>query len=187
MEVGLQLPSYSFPGWPSSIGPTLGDLAARAEDAGFASLWVMDHLIQLPADTGWGGPHEPMLEAYTTLGFLARATRRIQLGAMVSAVHLREPGLLLKAVTTLDVLSEGRAWLGLGAAWYEREAVGLGLPWPPRRERFERLEETLQLAHRLWAADERAFAGAHYRLAEPILVPGPIQRPHPPILVGGGG
>jgi F420-dependent oxidoreductase-like protein len=187
MLVGLQLPSFTWPDRPASIGPRLAEIAGAAEEAGFASLWVMDHLWQLPARTGWGGPEAPMLEAYTTLGFLARATNRVRLGALVGAVHFREPGLLVKVATTLDVLSGGRAYLGLGAGWYEDEARGLGLPFPARRERFERLEETLRLAHQMWNGDRSPFAGRHVRAADPLLDPQPLSRPHPPILIGGGG
>jgi F420-dependent oxidoreductase-like protein len=187
MLVGLQLPSFSWPDAPASIGPRLGDVAGAAEQAGFASLWVMDHLWQLPARTGWGGPEAPMLEAYTTLGFLARATNRVRLGALVGAVHFREPGLLVKVATTLDVLSGGRAYLGLGAGWYEDEARGLGIAFPARRERFERLGETLRLAHQMWKGDRSPFEGRHVRAADPLLDPQPVSRPHPPILIGGGG
>lgn len=187
MRLGLQLPSFSAPGWPASLPNCLGDVAAAAEAAGFASLWVMDHLYQLPEDTGLGGPDEPMLEAYTTLGFLARATSTIELGAMVSAVTHRPPGVLIKTATTLDVLSGGRAWFGLGAGWYEREARGLGIPWPSRPERFAILADTLELAHRMWSGDRTSFEGRTVRAAEPISVPPPIRRPHPPIMIGGGG
>ncbi len=187
MLVGLQLPSFSWPGGPASIGPTLREVAAAAEDAGFASLWVMDHLFQLPPDSGWGGPEEPMLEAYTTLGYVASATSRIRIGALVGAIHFREPGLLLKSVTTLDVLSGGRAYLGIGAGWYAREARGLGLAWPTRDERFARLEETLRFVRAAWAGDRSPFEGRYVTAAEPILAPMPLSRPHPPILVGGGG
>jgi F420-dependent oxidoreductase-like protein len=187
MKLGLQLPSFSYPGWPDSIAGCLGDIAGGAEAAGFSSLWVMDHLFQLPDDTGWGGPDEPMLEAYTTLGFLARSTSTIELGAMVSAVTNRPPAVLIKAATTLDVLSGGRAWFAVGAGWYEREALGLGVPWPPRRERFRLLEDTLRLAHRMWAGDRSPFEGEVMTAAEPISVPPPIRRPRPPIMVGGGG
>ena len=153
--------------------PTLGEVAETAEEAGFSSLWVMDHFFQLPPDTGLGGPEEPMLEAYTTLGFLARATDRITLGAMVGGVHFRSPGVVLKAVTTLDVLSGGRAWFGIGAGWYKREAEGLGLGWPQRRERFDRLEELLRIAHHAWSGDRSAFEGPFNTLAEPIIAPMP--------------
>jgi F420-dependent oxidoreductase-like protein len=187
MRVGLQLPWYSFPGWPDSIAGTLRRLAMSAEEAGFASLWVMDHLYQLPEDTGWGGAGEPMLEAYTTLGALSQATSTIRLGAMVGGVHFRSAGLLVKAVTTLDVLSGGRAYLGLGAGWYAREAVGLGIAWPSRPERFRMLEDTLRFVHHAWSDDRSAFHAATVDAQEPIVVPQPIARPHPPILIGGGG
>ncbi|HMJ80133.1 MAG TPA: LLM class F420-dependent oxidoreductase [Candidatus Dormibacteraeota bacterium] len=187
MRVGLQLPSFSFAGGTAAIRPRLLEIAQAAEAQGLASLWVMDHLFQLPEDSGWGGPDEPMLEAYTTLGFLAAGTERIRLGALVGCAMYRSPGLLLKAVTTLDVLSAGRAYFGIGAGWYAREAHGLGLPFPSRRERFEHLEETLQLAHQLWSDDRRPHRGRHHELVEPILVPQPLSRPHPPIMIGGGG
>ncbi|HEY7736265.1 MAG TPA: TIGR03560 family F420-dependent LLM class oxidoreductase [Candidatus Limnocylindrales bacterium] len=187
MKVGLQLPSFSFPGWPASIGPTLVEIAQAAEAGGLASLWLMDHLFQLPPDTGWGGPDEPMLEAYTTLGFLARSTSTIELGPMVAGIVHRHPGVLIKTATTLDVLSGGRSWFAVGASWYEREAHGLGVPYPPRRERFDLLEDTLQLAHRMWADDRRPFEGRTIRLDEPINVPPPVARPRPRIMVGGGG
>jgi F420-dependent oxidoreductase-like protein len=128
-----------------------------------------------------------MLEAYTTLGYLAAHTSRIRLGTLVSGVHHRNPGVLIKQVTTLDVLSEGRAWLGIGAGWYERESTGLGISFPRRKERFERLEETLRIAHHMWSGKTEPFYGKHYRLAEPINSPPPISQPHPPILIGGGG
>ncbi|HEY4634115.1 MAG TPA: LLM class F420-dependent oxidoreductase [Candidatus Limnocylindrales bacterium] len=187
MRVGLQLPSFSFPGGASAIRPTLIAIAQCAEANGFASLWVMDHLFQLPEDTGLGGPEEPMLEAYTTLGFLAAATDRIPLGPMVASAVYREPGLLVKAATTLDVLAGGRTYLGLGAAWYEREARGLGLPFPPRRERFEHLEDTLRVATAMWSGDRSPVHGTHHTLGEPISVPAPVSSPRPRILIGGGG
>jgi F420-dependent oxidoreductase-like protein len=188
VRVGLQLPSFSWPGGAERIGEQLADIAARAEDAGFASLWLMDHLFQLPEETGWGGPEEPMLEAYTALGFLAHATERISLGALVGGVHFRHPGVLVKTVTTLDVLSGGRAWFGIGAGWYAREALGLGIPWPSRAERFERLEETLRIAHAMWSdGGPTPLEGRHYQLAEPLGRPRPVRQPHPPIMVGGGG
>jgi F420-dependent oxidoreductase-like protein len=185
MRLGLQLPSFSFPGGPAAIRPTLTDIAQAAEVNGFASLWVMDHLFQLPEHTGWGGPSEPMLEAYTTLGFLARATERIALGPMVGAVHLRHPAHLVKAASTLDVLAGGRTYFAIGAGWYEREARGLGIPWPDRRERFERLEETLRIARAMFAGDVAPISGTHYTLTEPINVPAPLGRPR--IMIGGGG
>ena len=187
MRVGLQLPSFSWPGGPAAIRPRLAEIARTAEGAGFASLWVMDHFFQLPAQTGWGGPDAPMLEAYTTLGYLAALTDRISLGAMVTGVVYRQPALLIKAVTTLDVLSGGRAYLGIGSAWYEREAVGLGFPFPPRAERFARLEETLRIARAMWSGVVEPFQGEYYQLAEPLTNPQPLTRPHPSILIGGNG
>jgi F420-dependent oxidoreductase-like protein len=187
MNVGLQLPSFSWPGGPPAIAPALGDFAAAAEDAGFSSLWVMDHFFQLPEVTGWGGPGEPMLEAYTTLGYLARSTSRIGLGALVGGVHFRHPGVLVKTATTLDVLSGGRSYFGLGAGWYEREARRLGVPWPSRPERFALLEDTVRLALAMWAGDRSAFEGRVVNAAEPISVPPPVGRPHPPIMIGGNG
>lgn len=187
MRVGLQLPSFSWPGGPAEIAPRLAAIAQAAEANGFASLWVMDHFFQLPPDTGWGGPDEPMLEAYTTLGYIASSTEKIALGPLVAGVHFRHPGLLVKIATTLDVLAGGRTYLGIGAGWYEREAHGLGVPWPERRERFELLEETLRLATRMWSGDRSAVEGRHLRLAEPILNPMPVSTPRPRIMVGGGG
>ena len=187
MRLGLQLPSFTYPGGAPRLRSELREIAQAAEAAGFDSLWVMDHLFQLPADTGWGGPDEPMLEAYATLGFLAGVTNRLRLGALVGCALFREPGLLVKTATTVDVLSGGRLNFGIGAGWYEREARGLGIPWPDRRERFARLEETLQIAHQLWTDDRSAFAGPFTALAEPIIRPQPVSRPHPPIMVGGNG
>jgi F420-dependent oxidoreductase-like protein len=187
MRIGLQLPSFTWPGGPAEIASRLKSIAAAAEEAGFSSLWVMDHFFQLPPQSGWKGPDQPMLESYTTLGFLAASTERIKLGAMVTGVIYRHPGLLVKTATTLDVLARGRAYLGIGAGWYEREAVGLGVPWPSRGERFERLEETLRIAQLMWSGRVEAFEGRHYRLAEPLLNPPPLTRPHPPIMIGGNG
>lgn len=187
MRVGLQLPSFSWPGGPAEIASRLTQIAQAAEANGFASLWVMDHFFQLPADTGWNGPDEPMLEAWTTLGFLARATERIEIGPLVGGVVYRHPGILIKTATTLDVLSGGRSWFALGAAWYEREARGLGVPWPSRSERFEQLEETLRIAHQMWSGDRSPFVGRQYRLDEPLLNPMPVARPRPRIMVGGNG
>jgi F420-dependent oxidoreductase-like protein len=187
MRVGLQLPSFTWPGAPDSIPGRLVEIAQAAEQNGFASLWVMDHFFQLPPTTPWEGPDKPMLEAYTTLGLLAGATTRIRLGPLVAAAIHRHPGVLVKTATTLDVVSNGRSYLGLGAGWYEREARGVGIPFPPRAERFERLEETLQIVHLMWSGRPRPFQGRHYRLEEPLNNPGPVARPHPPILVGGGG
>jgi F420-dependent oxidoreductase-like protein len=187
MRLGLQLPSFSFPGGTPALRGHLVEISQAAEAAGFESLWVMDHLFQLPVDTGWGGPEEPMLESYSTLGFLAGVTSRIRLGALVGCAVFRSPGLLIKTATTVDVLSGGRLTFGIGAGWYEREAVGLGLVWPERRERFARLEETLRIAHKLWADDRSPFTGRDATLAEPIIRPQPLSRPHPPIMIGGNG
>ena len=187
MRLGLQLPSFTYPGGTPRLRSDLVEIAQAAEAAGFESLWVMDHLLQLPADTGWGGPDEPMLEAYSTLGFLAGVTSRLRLGALVGCALFREPGLLVKTATTVDVLSGGRLTFGIGAGWYEREALGLGIAWPDRRERFARLEETLRIAHHLWSDDRASFAGRFTTLAEPIIRPQPLSRPHPPIMIGGNG
>lgn len=184
MRLGLQVSYFSWPGAPASIGPTFGRIARDAEAAGLSSLWVMDHFFQI---RGIGPPELEMLEAYTTLGFAAGQTSRIELGALVTGVTYRHPGILVKTVTTLDVLSGGRAWLGIGAAWNEEEHRGLGVPYPPLRERFERLEETLQLAHQMWRGDETPYAGRHVTLERPLNVPPAVRRPHPPILVGGMG
>ena len=187
MRLGLQLPSFSYPGGTPELRPRLTEIAQAAEAAGFESLWVMDHLFQLPADTGWGGPDEPMLESYSTLGFLAGVTSHIGLGALVGCAIFREPAMLVKTATTVDVLSGGRLTFGIGAGWYEREARGLGIPWPERRERFARLEETLQIAHQLWTDDSSPFIGRFSQLSEPITRPQPLGRPHPPIMIGGNG
>lgn len=187
MRIGLQLPSFSYPGGPAELRPRLTEIAQAAEAAGLESLWVMDHLFQLPEDSGWGGPEEPMLEAYATLGFLAGVTSRVRIGALVGCALFRSPGLLVKTATTVDVLSGGRLTFGIGAGWYQREALGLGIGFPDRRERFARLEETLRIARQLWADDRSAFDGQFASLPEPIIRPQPLSRPHPPIMVGGNG
>ena len=184
MRIGLQVPSFEFPGGPEQIAPTFGRVARDADQAGLHSLWVMDHFWQIPMV---GPAEEPMLEGYSALAYAAALTERITLGTMVTGVVYRHPGALVKTVTTLDVLSGGRAWLGIGAAWFDEEARGLGLPFPPVSERYERLEETLQIARRMWEGDEKPFEGEHYRLERPLNSPQPIRRPHPPILVGGSG
>ncbi len=184
MKLGTQVSYFTWPDAPASIGPTFSAIARNAEQAGMSSLWVMDHFWQIPAI----GPAElDMLEGYTALAYAAALTERIELGTMVSGVSYRNPGILAKTVTTLDVLSGGRAWLGIGAAWYEEEHAGLGVPYPPTKERFERLEETLQICGQMWAEDDAAYEGVHYRLARTLNVPQAIRRPHPPILIGGGG
>ena len=184
MKIGLQIPWFGWDGGPGRTGENLHRIAEAADAAGFASIWVMDHLFQI---RGVGKVDDPMFEGYTTLGFLAACTRRARLGTMVTAATYRHPGLLVKEVTTLDVLSGGRAWLGIGAGWFEREALGLGLPFPSLKERYERLDETLQIARRMWTGDASPFQGKHFDLREPLNQPPPLSRPRPPILIGGGG
>src|SRR5690348_10605217 len=184
MRVGLQVPSFTWSGGQSQLGDTFGLIAERAERAGLYSLWVMDHFFQI---RGVGPAENEMLEGWTALGFAAGVTNHIRLGTMVTGVTYRHPGLLIKTATTLDVLSHGRAYFGIGAAWNEEEHKGLGVPFPPLKERFERLEETLQLAHQMWNNDERPFNGKHYQLERPLNSPHPVQLPHPPILIGGTG
>jgi F420-dependent oxidoreductase-like protein len=185
VKVGLQIPRFDWPGNPGNIGQTLAEVGRAADAAGFASLWVMDHFFQIAP--GLGPADSPMLEAYSALSFLAGVTGRATLGALVTAVTYRVPGHLIKAVTTLDVLSGGRAILGIGAGWYEQEARGLGLPFPPLKERFERLEEALQIARMVWSGERGEFKGRHYHLAEPIVSPPPLSQPRPRILIGGLG
>ena len=184
MHVGLVIGDFTWPEGAAQIGPTLGRIARNAERAGIYSLWVMDHFFQIRMI---GPPEREMLEGYTTLGFLAGQTERVKLGTLVTGVTYRHPGILLKTATTLDVLSGGRAYLGIGAAWNEQEHRGLGVPFPPLGERFERLEETLRIARQMWAGDTSPFAGAHYQLERPLNSPNTLQRPHPPILIGGSG
>jgi F420-dependent oxidoreductase-like protein len=184
MRLGLHYWTYSTPPEPTSIAPTLAETARVAEQAGFATFTVMDHWFQMEQA---GSAAEPMLEAYTTLGHVAALTERMTLGVLVTGVMYRHPGLLAKTVTTLDVLSGGRARLGIGASWYEREQRGLGVPVVPVAERFERLEETLQICLQMWSDNDGPYNGRHYQLAETLCVPAPISRPHPPVLVGGGG
>lgn len=178
MELGLQLVNFAFP------GEALRAIGTRAEEAGFSSLWVTDHLFQIPFV---GPPEADTLEAFSLLGYLAAVTRHIQLGVLVAGVTFRPPAVMVKALTTLDVLSGGRTWLGLGAAWFEREHTGLGIEFPPVRERMERLEETLEIALQMWSSQTGPYLGKHYQLQETICRPLPVQQPHPPILVGGGG
>jgi F420-dependent oxidoreductase-like protein len=184
MKLGLHYWNYSTPSDPARIAGTLAETAQVAEEAGFSTFTVMDHYFQMEYA---GSASEPMLEAYTTLGYVAAMTERMTLGVLVTGVMYRHPGLLAKIVTTLDVLSEGRARLGIGASWYEREQLGLGVPVVPVAERFERLEETVQICLQMWSDGNGPFHGRHYQLAETLCVPAPISRPHPPILVGGGG
>lgn len=184
IKFGLQIPWFSWEGSPANHRTVLRDIARAAEDAGFSSLWVMDHYFQLPMI---GDADLDMHECYTTLGYLAGVTERITLGALVSGVTYRHPAIQVKQVTSLDVLSGGRAYHGIGAAWFEREHLGLGVPFPPLSERFERLEEAVLIAKQMWSDDDGPFKGKHYALEETICVPRPIQNPHPPIMIGGSG
>jgi F420-dependent oxidoreductase-like protein len=167
MRIGLQVPSFTWPQGQQTLGDTFGAIARRAERAGFYSFWVMDHFFQI--------------------AFAAGVTNRIKLGTLVTGVTYRHPGILVKTATTLDVLSHGRAYFGVGAAWNEQEHKGLGVPFPPLAERFERLEETLRIALQMWEGDERPYEGKHYTLERPLNSPRAVQRPHPPIMIGGGG
>lgn len=185
MKIGLQIPRFDWPGSPQNLGAKFAEIGRTADEMGFASIWVMDHYFQIGG--GIGNAEDPMLEGYSALNFLAGVTKRARLGTMVTGANYRAPGFLVKQVTTLDVLSGGRAWLGIGAGWYEREAVGLGMPFPPLKERFERLEETLQIAKQMWSGDFLPYQGKHYHLAEPMNNPQPLTKPHPPILIGTGG
>jgi len=187
MKIGLQIDSFTWPGGTASIGPTLARVARQADDVGFDSIWVMDHFFQI---RGVGPAEDPMLEGWTTLGFLAANTSRARLGLMVGGVHYRWPGLWVKAATTLDVLSGGRAWLGIGAAWNQEESQGLGFPFPPLGERFEMLDETLQIAHQMFEGErgsEGQFHGRQYHASRLMNSPQSISRPRVPIMIGGGG
>ncbi|HEX3489093.1 MAG TPA: LLM class F420-dependent oxidoreductase [Streptosporangiaceae bacterium] len=184
MRIGLQIPDFTHAGGAASLGADLATVARTADDAGFEFIALMDHFFQIGAI---GPPENDMLEAYTTLGYLAACTSRARLLTLVTGAVYRHPGILGKIVTTLDVLSGGRAWLGIGAAWNEEESRGLGIPFPPVAERFERLEETLQICLQMWRGDESPFHGQHYQLERPMNYPAALARPHPPILIGGGG
>jgi F420-dependent oxidoreductase-like protein len=184
MRAGIHFWNYTTSGPSSALAPLLAESAKLAEEGGFAQLTVMDHWFQMEAV---GDPSEPMLEAFTTLGYIAAATRRMRLAPLVVGVTYRHPGLLAKTITTLDVLSGGRAALGIGAAWYEREHHALGVPYPEISERFERLEEAIQIAQQMWSDDDGPFEGAHYALAETLNSPAAVSTPHPPILIGGKG
>lgn len=184
MRLGLHVPDFTWPNGPAQLGPDLARVARAADDVGLDRVSVMDHFWQIGRI---GPPDREMLEAYTTLGFIAAHTTRIKVLTLVTGVVYRDPGLLAKMVTTLDVLSGGRAMLGVGAAWYEEEARGLGLPFPPRAERFERLEETLQVCLQMWSGRDDRYAGQHYRLERTLNFPAALSSPHPPIVVGGSG
>jgi F420-dependent oxidoreductase-like protein len=184
MQLGIHVSDFTWPGGPTTMAADLTRIAVAADDLGFAKLSVMDHVWQI---NSVGPPEHDMLEAYTALGYLAARTKRIELLAWVTAVVYRDPGLLAKAVTTLDVLSEGRAWLGIGAAWNDEESAGLGLFFPSMAERFERLEEALQICLQMWSDDEGPYNGTHYQLGRTLNSPQSLTRPHPPILIGGAG
>ena len=184
MQIGVQIPDFTTPDGPARLGADLAAVARTADEAGFDFIAVMDHFFQIGAI----GPAErEMLEAYTTLGYVAGVTSRAKLLTLVTGVVYRHPGILAKTVTTLDVLSGGRAWLGIGAAWNEEESRGLGIPFPPVAERFERLEETLQICTQMWRGDQAPYQGRHYQLERPLNSPRALSVPHPPILIGGGG
>jgi F420-dependent oxidoreductase-like protein len=184
VKIGLQIPDFTWPGGPARLGADLAGVARTADAAGFEFISVMDHFFQIPVV---GPAKREMLEAYTTLGYLAGVTSQAKLVTLVTGTVYRHPGILAKIVTTLDVLSGGRAWLGIGAAWNEEESRGLGIPFPPVAERFERLEETLQICLQMWRGDETPYAGRHYQLERPLNSPQALSQPHPPIMIGGGG
>jgi F420-dependent oxidoreductase-like protein len=184
MQLGIHFVRFDVPGGPPAIAASLAQTARIAEEGGATTFTVMDHWFQMEQ---MASATDPMLEGYTTLGFLAGQTERLRLGLLVTGVTYRHPGLLAKIVTTLDVLSGGRAQLGIGAAWYEREHRGLGVPYPPIAERFERLEETLQICLQMWSSDDGPYEGRHHQLAETICSPRPLSSPRPRILIGGGG
>jgi len=184
MELGLHFMNFTLPGGNTQLGGTIAATARAAEQAGFTTLTMMDHWFQMER---FSRAEDPMLEGYTALGFVAGHTTTMTLSLMVTGVTYRYPGLLAKTVTTLDVLSGGRAMLGIGAAWYEREHRGLGVPYPPLKERFERLEETIQICNQMWSDNDGPYEGKHYHLAETLCSPRPIQQPRPKILIGGSG
>ena len=184
MRIGLQVPRFSWPEGTPGIGLKLAEIGRTADEAGFASLWVMDHFFQIQTV---GEVDEPMLEGYSALSYLASVTERAKLGTLVTGVHYRHPGLLVKTATTLDVLSGGRAYLGIGAGWNKRESRGLGVPFPSTGERFERLEETLQIAQLMWSGEVGPYEGEHYHLTEALDSPQALSEPRPPIMIGGMG
>ena len=187
MKIGLQISSFTWPGGAAAIGPTLGRVVRQADDHGFDSIWVMDHFFQIRS---LGDPEDPMLEGMTALGFMAAHSQRARLGLLVGGIHYRNPALWVKATTTLDVLSGGRAWLGIGAAWNQAESEALGFPFPPMADRFEMLEEALQFAHGMFSGEHGSgapFEGRHHRATRMLNGPQSISRPRPPIMVGGGG
>jgi F420-dependent oxidoreductase-like protein len=184
VKIGLQIPDFTTPDGPPRLGADLATVARTADEGGFEFIALMDHFFQI---RGVGPAEHEMLEAYTTLGYLAACTSRVKLLTLVTGAVYRHPGVLAKIVTTLDVLSGGRAWLGIGAAWNEEESRGLGIPFPPVAERFERLEETLQICLQMFRGDDSPYHGRHYQLERPLNSPLPLSQPHPPILIGGSG
>lgn len=186
MNIGLQIPSFKYPGGTAAIRPKLKEIATTAENAGFTSLWVMDHYYQIKGLFGEAYT-DPMMEAYTTLGYFAGLTEKVQLGVLVTGVIYRHPAVLMKMINTLDILSGGRTYLGIGATWYEEEAKGYGIPYPSTAERFEQLEDNLQLAKVLWDSDETSFVGKHFSTPNITNNPRPISTPHPRIMIGGTG
>ena len=184
MRISISVTDFSWPDGAGGLAGALDEIVRAADEGGLDTVWLSDHLIQAaPGST----PDSEMLEAYTALGFLAGRTERVRLGTMVAAVSYRAPAVLIKAVTTLDVLSGGRAWLGIGAGYQADEAAAMGLPLPPTAERFEHLDETLRIALQMWAGDRSPFHGRHHTLERPVESPQPLSRPHPPILIGGAG
>jgi F420-dependent oxidoreductase-like protein len=184
VQIGVQIPDFTFPNGPARLGADLAAIGRAADEAGFGFIAVMDHFFQIPVI---GPADREMLEAYSTLAFLAGVTSRVKLLTLVTGTVYRHPGILAKTVTTLDVLSGGRAWLGIGAAWNEEESRGLGIPFPPVAERFERLEETLQICLQMWRGYQTPYRGKHYQLERPLNSPQALTKPHPPIMIGGGG
>jgi F420-dependent oxidoreductase-like protein len=189
MKVGLQIPNFTFPNGPEGFADDIKDIVTTAERAGFYSVWVMDHFFQLGREGGLllGPAEDDMHEGYSLLSYIAALTRKVKLGTMVTGNIYRHPGVLVKTVTTLDVISRGRAYLGIGAGWFERESVGLGIPYHNWKIRFEMLEETLQIAKQMWSNNNGEFMGNHFKLKETLCSPRPLQRSHPPILIGGMG
>jgi len=186
MYVGLQIPSFKYPGGTAAIRPKLKEIVTTAEDAGFHSLWVMDHFYQIKGLFGEAYT-DPMMECFTALGYVAALTEKPLVGVLVSGVIYRYPSVLMKMVNTLDILSGGRAYFGIGAAWYEDEAKGFGVPYPSTSERFEQLEDNLKLALALWASDEASFEGKHFSAPAITNNPRPLSTPHPRIMIGGTG
>ena len=186
MYIGLQIPSFKYPGGAAAIRPRLKEIITAAEDGGFYSLWVMDHYYQIKGFFGETYT-DPMLEAYTTLGYFAGLTEKVYLGVLVTGVIYRHPAVLMKMVNTVDILAGGRTYFGIGAAWYEDEALGQGIPYPSTSERFEHLEDSLQLAKMLWDTDETSFEGQHYSAPAITNNPRPLSKPHPRIMIGGTG